>query len=212
MSEQDWPDLVKTYDAVAADYAKAFADELDHKLFDRELLDRFAEALAANGPVWDIGCGPAGHVTRYLADRGVRVTGADLSPGAVAHARTREPDLEFRVADMLALPTEAGSLHGIVAFYSAIHLPRQRIPEALAEFRRALVDGGALLIAMHGGEGEVGQDEWFGHPVEARATLVTSDELVGWLESAGFGIVERHARPPYEHEFPSERLYVWARA
>jgi SAM-dependent methyltransferase len=212
MAQPDWPDIARTYDTVAAEYAKTFADELDHKPFDRELLDRFAETMANDGPVWDIGCGPAGHVARYLADRGVRVVGADLSPGAVASARTREPDLEFRVADMLALPTETGSVHGIVAFYSAIHLPRQRIPEAFAEFRRVLVDGGPLLVAMHGGEGEVGQDEWFGHPVETRATLVSLAELVQLLEGAGFGILERHARPPYESEYPSERLYVWARA
>lgn len=207
----DWPDLATTYDTVAEEYASAFADELDRKPFDRWLLDRFAESMSgAGGSVWDIGCGPAAHVTRYLADRDVDVVGADLSTGVVARARTLQPGLEFRVADMLDLPLPDGSLRGVVAFYSVIHLPRRRIPDALAEFRRALVDGGELLIAMHGGEGELGQSEWFGHAVEVRATLVSADELTALVESAGLTVDERYTRSPYAEEYPSERLYVRA--
>lgn len=40
-----WPDLSKSYDAVAADYAAAFAEELAGKPFDRDLLDRFAATV-----------------------------------------------------------------------------------------------------------------------------------------------------------------------
>lgn len=120
----DWPDITAAYDEVAADYAGLFAAELAGKPFDRELLDGFA-----------------GHITRYLADRGVEVVGADVSPGVVAVARERQPGLEFRTADMRTLPIADGWLAGIVAFYSVIHLPREQIPVALAEFRRVLAPG-----------------------------------------------------------------------
>lgn len=93
----DWPDIGATYDAVAADYADAFADELAGKPFDRDLLDEFADTV--DGPVLDLGCGPAGHVTRYLADRGVRVAGVDLAHEGIAEARRRHPDLEFLAGD-----------------------------------------------------------------------------------------------------------------
>ncbi len=145
-SPPPWPDITAAYDRVAADYAAAFAAELAAKPLDCELLDRFAAAVAGRGPVWDVGCGPAGHVTRYLSDRGADVSGADLSPGVVQVASQRQPDLAFRVADMCALPAAAGSLAAAVAFYSVIHLPRDRIPVALAEFRRVLAAGGSLLI------------------------------------------------------------------
>jgi 2-polyprenyl-3-methyl-5-hydroxy-6-metoxy-1,4-benzoquinol methylase len=88
-----WPDITAAYDEVAGDYARLFAAELAGKPFDRELLDGFAGAVGGRGPVWDLGCGSAGHITRYLADRGVEVVGADVSPGVVAVARERQPGL-----------------------------------------------------------------------------------------------------------------------
>ena len=207
-----WPDIAHTYDVAAEHYAATFAGELDGKPFDRDLLDRYAAALAGRGAVWDVGCGAAGHLTRYLADRDVTISGADVSPGSVAVARRCQPGLTFRVADMCALPAADGSLAGIVAFYSVIHLPRPRIPAALAEFRRVLRPGGALLMAMHGGAGETGSDAAFGFPVAVRATLVTLDEITAMAEAAGLTLRERHERAPYPGEYPSQRIYLWAEA
>ena len=209
---EPWPDIGHTYDVAAEYYAATFAAELDGKPADRDLLDRYAAALAGRGEVWDVGCGAAGHLTRYLADRGVAASGADISPGSVAVARRCQPGLTFRVADMCDLPAGDGSLAGIVAFYSMIHLPRPRIPVALAEFRRVLMPGGALVAAMHGGTGEIGSDAAFGLPVQVRATLVSPDEIAGMAESAGFTIREQDERAPYPGEYPSQRLYLWAEA
>jgi ubiquinone/menaquinone biosynthesis C-methylase UbiE len=205
----DWPDIRHTYDIVAEDYAKSFADELAAKPFDRTLLDAFATAVS--GPVLDIGCGPAGHVTRYLADRGMSIGGVDLSPRGVEVARATHPDLHFTVADMRFLPIADGSLAGIVAFYSVIHLARREIPTALTEFHRVLTPGGTLLIAMHAGSGETGADDWFSRDVSVRATLVELPELSRLLTAAGFIIAERHQRDPYLAEHPTRRLYVLAR-
>ncbi len=208
MADQ-WPDIRHTYDVVAEDYAKSFADELAAKPFDRALLDAFAAAVS--GPVLDVGCGPAGHITRYLADRGMSIGGVDLSPRGVEVARATHPDLHFMVADMRSLPVADGSLAGIVAFYSVIHLPRPELPAALGEFRRVLAPGGTLLIAMHGGTGETGADDWFDRDVSVRATLVELLELDHLLTDAGFTIAQRHQRDPYLSEHPTRRLYVLAR-
>jgi SAM-dependent methyltransferase len=207
-----WPDIAHTYDVAAEHYAATFAGELDGKPFDRDLLDRYAAAVAGRGEVWDVGCGAAGHLTRYLADRGVTASGADVSPGSVAVARRCQPGLEFRVADMCGLPAGAASLAGVVAFYSMIHLPRPRIPAALAEFRRVLAPGGGLLAAMHGGAGETGSDDAFGLRVPVRATLVTLDEITVMAQSADLSVRERHERAPYPGEYPTPRIYLWAEA
>ena len=53
------------YDAVAAQYEKQFAHELDHKPLDRALLAAFAELVEPRGIIADIGCGP-GHVAAQL--------------------------------------------------------------------------------------------------------------------------------------------------
>jgi SAM-dependent methyltransferase len=203
-----WPDIGHTYDVVAETYADTFADELSGKPFDRDLLDSFAESVGE--PVLDVGCGPAGHVTRYLADRGVRIEGLDLSPAVVTEARRRNPDLDFWVGDLRELPADESALAGIVAFYSVVHLPRAEWPTAFAEFRRALMPGGLLLLAVHGGTGETGVDGWLGHDVAIRTTLVGLDELTGMVTAAGLTVLDRHQRPPYPGEFPSPRLYLLA--
>jgi SAM-dependent methyltransferase len=205
----DWPDIEATYDQVAAEYAAAFLRELDGKPFDRALLDRFAAATAGRGPVWDVGCGP-GHVTRYLADRGVEAVGVDLSARMVEVARRHHPGLAFRRGDLLALPAGDGELAGLVVFYSLIHLERWKVPAALGELRRCLAPRAPLLLAVHGGEGEAHADGWLGRQVAVRATLFGTGELSAALAGAGLRVVESHERDPYDFEYPSRRLYLWA--
>lgn len=204
-----WPDIRHTYDVVAADYAAAFADELAGKPFDTELLDAYAEAVGE--PVLDVGCGPAGHVTSYLAGRGVQIEGLDVSAAVVAEATRRNPGLQFWLGDLRSLPADDGALAGLVSFYSVVHLPRAEWPGALAEFHRVLVPGGLLLLAVHGGTGETAVHGWFGHPVEIRTTLVGLDELTDLVTGAGLDVLRRYERAPYPGEYPSLRLYVLAR-
>lgn len=210
--EPPWPNIAHAYNVAAETYAAKFGGELADKPFDRDLLDRYAAEVAGHGPVLDVGCGAAGHISRYLADHGVRVAGLDLSPRSASVARQSQMDLGFVSADMCHLPTRANSLTGILAFYSVIHLPRHAIPAAFAEFRRSLRPGGHLLVSMHGGEGELSADDAFGHQVSVRATLVSPDELTALAKAAGLTIRERHARDPYEGELQTQRLYLWATA
>lgn len=201
--------LVAGYDTVADVYAERFAHELDHKPFDRRILDELAARLAGRGRVCDLGCGP-GHIARYLCAQGVDAFGVDLSPGMVEVARRLHPSLRFEVADMRALPLPDGSLAGVVAFYSLIHLQRAEVPAVAAEIARILMPGGILLASVHGGEGELHADEFLGAPVEFDATFFQPDELAGFFRDAGLQIEDATTRPPYEMEYPSVRVYVRA--
>jgi SAM-dependent methyltransferase len=206
----DADDLRAVYDRVAEAYAAQFFDELDRKPFDRGLLDEFADRCDA-GPVLDLGCGP-GHVAQYLRERGVAAEGVDLSPATVAVARRLNPGLPVRVGDLTDLGVADRSVAGIVAFYSLIHLPRAAFPAAARELHRVLRPGGVLLAALHGGAGEVHADEFCGQPVAVEATLYAVDELARLLAEAGFVVEAVLARPPYEFEHPTERLYARATA
>ena len=201
------PDLAGTYDRVAEPYAQKFFDELAHKPFDRELLDRFAARVRGRGRVCDVGCGP-GHVGRYLAERGVDVYGLDLSPAMVALARRLNPGMQFEQGDLRALSLPDSSLAGAVAFYSLIHLERSALPGVLRELARVLVSGGLVLIGFHGGDGEVHADDWFGRGVSIDATLHQPAGMAAAMDGAGFGVDAITTRAPYEFEYPTTRVYA----
>jgi SAM-dependent methyltransferase len=204
-SGERWDQLASSYDAVADRYEQRFVDELDHKPFDRARLDAFARAV--DGPVVDLGCGP-GHVGRFLADRGARTIGVDLSEQMAALA-ARRLGLAL-VADMRSLPFRGGSLGGMVAFYSLIHLPRGELADAVAEIARVLRRGARLLVSVHGGEGEVVRDDFLEVPVPFVATLFDAGEIEAALVGAGMTITSVESRPPYEQESPTTRVYVGA--
>ena len=208
-----WADPAATYDVVATAYAERFLHELDHKPFDRALLQRFAVAIgpgsSAAHPACDLGCGP-GHIGAFLATAGVEVMGIDLSAGMVAVARRSFPDVTFAQGDMTSLTVPDRAFSAVVCFYALIHIPRARVPDVLRDMRRVLVPGGALLVAVHGGEGSLHADQMAGLPADLDATLFSLGELSAMLETAGFSIVEAHERAPYHEEHPTQRLYIWA--
>jgi SAM-dependent methyltransferase len=204
-------ELQGSYDRVVDEYVVQYFNELAKKPIDRELLDRFAETARSRGPVCDLGCGP-GQIGRYLHDRGVEAFGVDLSPKMVKMARRLNPDMEFQTGNMLSLDIADGSLGGIVAFYSIIHIQRQDVTRALGEMKRVLMPGGKLLISFHVGEDTMHLDEMWGETVSMDFTFFTPDEMGGYFEAVGFEIEETIERPPYKDvEYESRRAYIFAK-
>ena len=116
--------------------------------------------------------------------------GFDLSPAMVEQARALHPDVEFAVGDMRALPLADGSLGGIVALYSLIHIPRSEVVAVLRDFRRTLRAGGRLLVSFHIGEEIRHSEEWWGEPVNLDFIFFTTAEMAGYLDAAGFSLLE----------------------
>lgn len=210
MQEGQASELSASYDEVAQEYVRRIADELDHKPFDRELLDRFATTFNADDTVCDIGCGPA-HVARYLSQRGVKVIGIDLSPEMVAQARALNPSLEIRQGNMLGLDVPNESWAGVVAFYSIIHIPRNDVVRALSELGRCLRPGGRLLMSFHIGDEVLHLEELWEHPVRMDFIFFRTPEMLGYLGEAGFDVEETVERDPYpDVEYQSRRAYILA--
>lgn len=200
-----------SYDAVASEYAEKFQDEMDHKPFDRDCLDRLAREVGELGPICDLGCGP-GQIARYLHRKGVKALGVDLAPKMVAEAKRLNPDIEFHQGDMLALPDPDCSWGGIAAFYAIIHIPRDRIVAALREMLRVLKPGGVLLITFHIGQEVKHLDEFFGKPVDLDFAYFLPGEMEGWLKEAGFELEQTLTREPNpEVEVATQRAYLFAR-
>lgn len=200
------------YDAVAAAYADELIDELDHKPFDRWLLQRFA-AQTGTGPVADVGCGP-GQVTAFLAGQGAFATGFDLSTGMTDEARTRFPALTFEVADLMRMmrPPAASGWNGITAWYALCHLAGSELTTALAALTRVLAPGGVLAFALHVGEAIHHADELFGVPIDLDFVMHDRAAVLEAARAAGLVDVEWFLRSPIDGlEVATERLYVWGR-
>jgi SAM-dependent methyltransferase len=208
-----------SYDAVTDAYVERVHDELRHKPLDRALLAAFAEqvqeAFGAGASVCDAGCGP-GHVGAFLADRGLAVTGVDISPVMVERARALHPAMSFEVGTMTRIDARDGRWHGVIAFYSIIHLTSDaEVRAALREFRRTLVEGGLLLVAVHLGEdgdATVHADEMLGVAVDMEFRFFDLELLVRDIVDAGFGVEARLVRSPYpDVEVQTTRAYILAR-
>ena len=199
-----------SFDRIAEQYAADFADELTRKPYDRERLRDFA-ARCGGGRVLDVGCGPAAHVGRFVAGLGARVIGVDLAPRSLTVARRlNDPSLGLVAADVHALPFASGSCAGVLAFYSLIY---EADPgSALVELRRVLGVGGALLAAVHAGQGFSHFSEYKGQPVDVELHLHAPDLFADRVKRAGFALEAAAVRPPYPFEHATERLYVAARA
>lgn len=200
----------ESYDAVAEEYRARIGDELAHKPLDRALLGALVETAGPGAAIVDLGCGP-GHVTGWLAARGARAVGVDLSPGMVAVARREHPEAEFRQGDLLRLPAADAEFDAAVALYSLIHLATGELPAAFAEARRVLRPGGRLLVAFHLGAEVRRMTDWWGHAVDVEFHFRASGAVSDAMTAAGFAVEALMERTPYPQEAETHRGYVLAR-
>lgn len=205
------PDTIRTaYDLACEEYARKYADELDHKPDDRVRLTEFAARVGAGGPVLDLGCGP-GHTTAHLTGLGLSVTGVDLSPRMVETATKLFPLSRFVAADFLALPNKPDSVAGILAWYCVVHLTPDQLAPAFAEWHRVLRPGGVLSVSFHVGTEAIRADGFLGTTASLDFTFFDPARVEAELRTVGFEVTESRVREPYPPEYPSRRCYILAR-
>jgi SAM-dependent methyltransferase len=113
----------------------------------RELL-----ALPHGAAVLDAPCGWGRH-TALLAEAGMHVVGADLSPALLSHASRGDASAPvYAAADIRALPFASASFDAVINVYTSLGLFLNDDDDiaALREAHRLLRPGGALLLeSMH---------------------------------------------------------------
>lgn len=188
-------DIKETYDFIAEDWHK------DHQSDDwwQEGTDEFAKLLPTGGAVLDVGCG-SGVKSQYLLDKGLRVTGTDISEGMIVIAKREVPEAEFFVSDMRDLDTHAEKYDGILAQASLLHIPKNEAGEVVKKLASLLNPGGVLYIAVKskregGVDEEVKEENDYGYSYKRFFSYFTVSEIEGYMKDAGLNIITSASNP-----------------
>jgi SAM-dependent methyltransferase len=113
------------------------------------LLEQWARDLDGTGRrALVVGSG-LGADAELIAARGYDVIGFDASPTAIATCRRRFPDsvVDYRIVNLLDLPAEWSRAFDLVVESLTVQsMPVQYHPQSMANIRRAVADGGTLLV------------------------------------------------------------------
>lgn len=131
------------YDRNAQSYSESNQSPAD-------FIDEFLEYLrkGKGKVILDLGCGP-GVNAAYIHAKNFQVIGIDLSEKMVEYAKSRYPQIEFRLCNMTKLPFPANSFDGILASYSLIHLTKDAIPAVMSKLNQILKSGGVVYLSVH---------------------------------------------------------------
>jgi SAM-dependent methyltransferase len=196
------------YNLAAQKYYDLFHNEMNEKEYDRKLLDSFAEKFKRDSLILDAGCGPSGHIGRYLFDKGMQVIGLDISDQCVELTRKYNPGMRFEQGDLAYLPFEAETFDGILAYYAIIDTPKTYQPVLFNEFRRVLRPGGYLLVTVKAGEAEGYVKDLIGIETEIWFTMFSEDDIKSYFKQAGSQIEFMEKRNPYDFEIQNERIFA----
>jgi SAM-dependent methyltransferase len=177
----------QAYATTAEQYIELFGSSAQVHSDDLDLITRHLSIRP--GRVLDVGCGP-GHLSEHLRLLDVDAMGIDLVPEFIDHACATYPDGRYEVGSMNHLPVPDGSVAGMLAWYSLIHMPPADLDGVLAELRRAMIPNGTLVTGFFFGDELLG----FEHKV-ATAYRWPADEFSARLRRAGFTETERQLRP-----------------
>ncbi|MFX1378642.1 MAG: class I SAM-dependent methyltransferase [Promethearchaeota archaeon] len=157
----------------------------DINKFDNELR-KFASLLPHNAHILDVGCGAGIPTAKFLVEKGIQVTGIDLSQTMLNLARENVPNAQFIKMDMNELEFKENTFNGIISVYTLFHVPKKNHFEIFKRFHKILKPGGILLMNTGILESE-GTSIFFGVPMFwSNLNPKTTLDLV---KSAGFSII-----------------------
>lgn len=186
-------------------------DTLDRDTLDRDTIDRYETGVALwesrrsptylaeahdlarrvaaaglRGPTVDLGCGTGWYSPAFPPP----VIALDAARSMLERTAVHAPAALRVQADLAVLPLRRRALAGAWARNSYVHLPRTRVPAALADLHRCLRVGAPVRLTFFGGEGE-GRDLVRNNDLPGRFfSLWQPDRLVDVVEGAGFALDE----------------------
>lgn len=196
----------QAYNLAADKYHDLFHNEMNEKEYDRMLLDLFANMLKPFSLICDAGCGPSGHIGKYLKEKGINVMGVDISDRCVELAKLHNPETQFICEDISQLSFPEQHFDGIVSYYSIINTPKKYVNRIFTEFHRVLKPGGYLLVTVKEGSDEGLINELIGIEAEIYFSHFSESEIREFYSDSGFELVFIETRNPYDFEIRNDRI------
>ena len=181
-------DLKSTYNKIAEDWYA------DHRTDDwwREGTDAFVSLLKQGNTVLDVGCG-GGVKTKYLAAKGLNVTGVDFSEKMIEIAKREAPEGRFYIEDISKLNDLNEKFDGVFAQAVLLHVPKKKIALAMKNLTGKLRLGGYLYVAVkqigkNGKEEQISIEKNYGYEYERFFSYFTITELKRYFKNAGLEV------------------------
>ena len=174
-------DTSTVYNTIASDYDNCFNAISAH-------LDDFLNLVQPNGKILDVGCG-SGVDSQYMSLKGFDVIGIDNAEQMITLARQKQSSAKFILYDIITWNCESNSFDAILASYSLIHIPKNKMQSVLKKFNRILKEKGILSISIHEGKSaEVSIPEPFAPNLTTGLNIMSMSEIKKLLETNGFSI------------------------
>ncbi len=166
---EDHHEIVRSgYDVIADEYLARVAiarDSAGVRAGIEKLISELRRRVPPSGTVLDLGCGAGMPFTASLA-QSFEVTGVDFSARQLELARQKVPSASFVHADMTEVKFPAAEFNAVTAFFSIIHVHRDR-HQALFENISEWLKPGGVFVASLGkrGQKEDRDENWLGAPM-----------------------------------------------
>lgn len=180
---------ISNYDAAAEIWAR----EHDDPFFWLEQLLEFKKLLPS-GKVLEIGSG-GGRDAQVLTALDYAYTGIDASSGLVKEAQKRNPGLAFSRQSIYELNFPEAHFDGFWCSATLLHIPRQRIDEALSQIHRVVKPGGVGFISIKRGVGEENLiEDISGQTFERYFVYYSDEQFKEVLERNNYRILKNQTR------------------
>ena len=146
----------------------------------------FGELLKKGDTVLDVGCGAGVPNAKYLSEKGVAITGIDISEKLLEEAQKNVPEGRFIKTDVNEFQTDE-KFNGIIAWDSLFHLQPDQHEAVLTKLHDLLDEDGYLLFTHGAPEGQI-TSEMYGQTFTYSSP--GAEKLKEILANLGFNILK----------------------
>jgi 2-polyprenyl-3-methyl-5-hydroxy-6-metoxy-1,4-benzoquinol methylase len=172
--------------------AKQWSSKHVTKSFWKEQMTLF-NTLLPKGKILEIGAG-GGRDAQELIELGYNYIGTDISGGLIAEARKQNPGADFRKISIYDLNFPE-KFDGFWCSAMLLHIPRDRLNEALKAIRKNVRQGGIGFISVKKGYGEKIESDVALKNDKRLFVYWQSNEFKQLLKTQGFEILDESERP-----------------